>query len=94
MAKSEAERARDYRKRKREQQGITAMMPVVDHEAFRAKARALLEEQQARIAALGEQADELTGQARGRQAPPCPACGGVLACPQCSRAGGACEDDF
>lgn len=85
MAKSDAERARDYRKRKREQRGIVPMMPVADHEAFKAKARTLLEEQQARIATLEERADELTEQARGRQAPPCPACGGALACPRCYR---------
>lgn len=109
MAKTDAERARDYRARQREKRGIVQVMPVSAHEAFKAKARTVLEEQRAEISALRaqlalrEQISALSGQLAGleeqmsgdrpQQGPDCPACGGDLACPQCSR-GGSWEDDF
>ncbi len=94
MAKSNAERQRDWRARKREQRGIVAMMPVSDHEAFKAKARILAEQDRDRIAELEEQNAELADAARGRIAPPCKACGGKLDCPQCARMAGRYGDDF
>lgn len=88
MAKTDAERARDYRARKREQRGIVPVMPAADHAAFRAKARLLAEQQRDQIAALEEQIARLEEQQAGKRVPPCKACGGELACPACCRYGG------
>lgn len=64
---------------------VLAVMSVAEHEAFKAKARAAVREQQAQIAALLGQAAVMEEQLAGKAVPPCPACGGELACPQCSR---------
>ena len=91
MAKTDAERARDYRARKREQRGIVPMMPVADHEAFKAKARALAEQDRAQRSALQADNERLTlalQEAEAGSVPPCKDCGGKLACPACYQSGG------
>ncbi len=93
MARTAAERARDYRARKREARGIVPMMPAADHEAFKAKVRMLAEQDRAEIERLTDALEAAREQAAGRSVPPCRVCGGALGCPQCSRAGGW-EDDF
>ena len=85
MAKTAAERAHDYRARKREQRGAGPVMPVADHEAFKAKVRVLAEQDRAQIAALTA---ELEAAQDGKRVPPCEVCGGALACPGCYRGDG------
>jgi len=89
MAKTDAERARDYRARKKAALGIVPVMPVSDFEEFKEKARQLAEQDRAQIAALQDQVAELEEIAAGKRIPPCTSCGGPLACPHCSRG-----DDF
>ncbi len=92
MAKTAAERAHDYRARKREQRGAGPVMPVADHEAFKAKVRVLAEQDRAQIAALLLDNERLTAERdeaqAGRSAPGiaerCKVCGGAFACLSCS----------
>jgi hypothetical protein len=90
MAKTDAERQKDWRDRQREKRGIVAVMPVSDHEAFKAKVRAAVEADRAQIAALLEQVTLLEDQAAGKRVPPCRVCGHELGCPNCYRTG----DDY
>ena len=85
MPKTNAERQRDWRTRQREARGIASVMPVADHEAFKEKARLLVEQQRDQIAALLERAEQLEQQLAGKRVPACRACGGELACPACYR---------
>ena len=64
------------------------MVPAAEFEAFKAKARALAEGYRAEIGSQQERIAELEEQAAGKRYPPCRACGGELACPQCYRGGG------
>ena len=93
MAKTNAERQRDFRARRRERleeaRRAVATMPVADFEEFRAKARLLAEQHLAQIAGLEERVAELEEIAAGRRVPPCSRCGDKLACPSCYRG-----DDF
>jgi 1,6-anhydro-N-acetylmuramate kinase len=87
MAKSGAERMRDYRARQREKRGAVQVMPVAEHEAFREKARQLAVRQRDEIASLQAENAALREQAAGAGVPPCRSCGGELACPRCWRGG-------
>jgi hypothetical protein len=89
MAKTTTERQRDWRARQRETMA-TAERLTAEHAAFKAKARTFAESQMAEIERLTAALAEAEA---GRSVPPCKACGGQLACPGCSQAGGW-QDDF
>jgi hypothetical protein len=106
VAKSNAERQRDFRGRQREKheadRRATAVMPVAEHEAKleRYKARVAewrdsqLEVRQALEAEISRLSDAL-GAAHADLVSIgkcCPACGGPLACPACARS--QYGDDF
>ncbi len=107
MAKTNAERQRDYRQRRAAGQQPGPKCPGCrerDATMGRWKDRtgAVIRGLELKRDALEAEVERLTDaleaareQAAGRSAPPCRSCGGKLLdlCPQCSRAGGW-EDDF
>lgn len=84
MALTDAERARNYRARKREARGIVATMPVAEHEAFKEQARQLLEQYRALIAGLEAENAELREDLEkvGKR---CATHGREKLCPDCTR---------
>ncbi len=92
MAKTPAERQRDWRRRQAgNQSGVNRLTGELA--AWKAEAKRWGQEQRAEIEWLTDALEAAREQAAGRSVPPCRSCGGELVCPQCAR-GGSWEDDF